>query len=118
MQYMLLIYTDPAKIPAPGTPEFGPMMAAYSVASQKFRADEVYVAGEALQPHTTATTVRVRGGKTQTLDGPFAETKEMLGGYYILNCPDLDSAIRYAAMIPAGDGAVEVRPVLDLSKFR
>ena len=118
MQYMLLIYSDPAKTPPPGTPEFGQMMAAYNVANQKFIADKVMVSGDALQPHTTATTVRVKGGKTQTLDGPFAETKEMLGGYYILNCKDLDEAIRYAAMIPAGDGAVEVRPVLDLSKLR
>lgn len=118
MQYMLLIYSDPSKTPLPGTAEFGQMMAAYSLANQKFREDKVYVAGDALQPHTTATTLRQRGGKVQTLDGPFAETKEMLGGYYILECADLDSALRYAAMIPVGDGAVEVRPVLDLSKFR
>lgn len=119
MQYMLLIYSDPSQQPVPGTPEFGVQMAAYGTATQTYIADKVMVAGDALQPHTTATTVRLRGGKVQTLDGPFAETKEMLGGYYVLNCPDLDAAIRYAAMIPtAGNGAVEIRPVLDLSKFR
>ena len=67
----------------------------------------------ALQPVATATTVRVRGGKTETTDGPFAETKEQLGGYYLLDCKDLDQAIEYAARIPsAKNGSVEVRPVM------
>ena len=119
MQYMLLLYTDPAKAPAPGAPGFAEMLAAYGAASQKFIEDKVMVAGDALQPPSTATTLKVRGGKSETMDGPFAETKEMLAGYYVLNCPDLDSALRYAAMIPAAQhGAVEVRPVLDLSKLR
>ena len=75
----------------------------------------VLVGGEALMPVTTATTVRVTGGKTETMDGPFAETKEHLGGYYLLDCKDLDEALHYAAMIPIHDfGCVEVRPLMNI----
>ena len=70
------------------------------------------VAGDALESVTTATTVRVRDGETLTTDGPFAETKETLGGYYILECADLDEALAWAAKIPsAKHGSIEVRPV-------
>ena len=70
-------------------------------------------ASGALQPISTATTVRVRDGKTQTTDGPFAETKEQLGGYYLLNCKDLDEAIEYAAKIPSAvHGTIEIRPIM------
>jgi hypothetical protein len=70
--------------------------------------------GEALQPTTTATTVQVRGGETLTTDGPFAETKEQLGGYYLVDCKDLDEAIELAARIPgARNGSIEVRPVME-----
>jgi hypothetical protein len=73
----------------------------------------VYIGGNALLPTTTATTVRVREGRTLTTDGPFAETKEQLGGYYLLDCNDLDEAIEWAAKIPSvGRGSVEVRPVM------
>ena len=66
-----------------------------------------------MQPVTTATTVRVRDGKTETMDGPFAETKEQLGGYYLLDCKDLDEAIEYAAKIPSSvHGSIEIRPVM------
>jgi hypothetical protein len=72
--------------------------------------------GEALQPVETATSVRVRGGKAETMDGPFATTKEHLGGFYIIDVPDLDTALKYAAMIPsAAYGTVEVRPVMVFS---
>jgi len=72
--------------------------------------------GEPLLPVATATTVRVRDGKTLTTDGPFAETKEQLGGFYILDCKDLDQAIAYAAKIPdAKRGSIEVRPVMEMS---
>ena len=71
--------------------------------------------GDALQPTSTATTVRVRDGKMLTTDGPFAETKEVLGGYYMLECPDLDSAVELASKIPAAEyGSIEVRPVMEL----
>ena len=74
------------------------------------------LAGDALKSVETATSVRVRGGKTETMDGPFAETKEQLGGFYLFDCANLDEAIKYAAMIPSARiGSVEVRPVLDLS---
>ncbi len=72
------------------------------------------LSGEALYPVTAATSVRVRDGKTVTMDGPFAETKEQLGGYYILNCKDLDEAIELAAKIPgAPHGTIEIRPVVE-----
>ena len=72
-------------------------------------------AGDALMPTHTATTVRVRNGKTMTTDGPFAETKEQLGGYYVLDCNDLDEAIEIAAKIPgAKHGSIEIRPVMDI----
>lgn len=73
------------------------------------------VGGNALQPVETATSLRLRDGKLETMDGPFAETKEHLGGYYLLECKDLDEAIKYAAMIPtARNGTVEVRPIMDV----
>lgn len=116
MKYMLLIYGDESTGIAPDSPEFGPYMAGYNAATETYGKDGVMVGGEALEPTATATTVRVRAGKTQTMDGPFAETKEQLGGFYILDCGNLDDAIRYAAMIPdARTGTIEIRPVMDLS---
>lgn len=114
MKYMALIYSAPGSSPAYGTPEFGAFMAAYQAANERFAKDGVLVAGEALEATSTATTLRVRGGKTETLDGPFAETKDQLGGFYIFDCASLDDALRYAAMIPTANyGAVEVRPIMD-----
>ncbi len=114
MQYMLLIYTDEKNAdPAPGTPEFEEMMGGYFAFSTEVREAGVMVAGDALQETATATTVAVRDGKSQITDGPFAETKEQLGGYYLLDCKDLDEALAYAAKIPgASHGRVEVRPVM------
>jgi hypothetical protein len=109
MQYMFLIYTDPAL-----TPNIGKEMNdAYFAFNRMVKEAGVFVAGDALRPTTTATSVRVRGDKTETMDGPFAETKEALGGYYILDCKDLDDALHYAALIPGAKlGTVEVRPVV------
>jgi hypothetical protein len=113
MKYIALIYTDEKSAPQRGSAEFGPFMAGYFAATERFRRDGVYVAGDALQPVAMATSVRLRQGKVETMDGPFAETKEQLGGYYILDCKDLDAAIAYAAMIPgAAQGTVEVRPLI------
>lgn len=113
MKYMLLIYGAEDKGPFPGTPEFGPYMQAYMDFTNKVQSDGKFIAGDALQPVGTATTVTVRDGKTQTMDGPFAETKEQLGGYYLLDCENLDEALNYAAMIPdAASGRVEVRPLM------
>ncbi len=113
MQYMCLIYSAEDTEPVPGTPEFGAYMQAYEAFSARTVEDGVFVSGEALQPVVTATTVTTASGKTETMDGPFAETKEQLGGFYLLECANLDEALKYAAMIPtARHGHVEVRPVM------
>ena len=113
MQYMCLIYSTEGVGPQPGTPEFGAFMKAYMDFGETVQKAGKFVAGDALQPIATATTVSVRDGNTSTTDGPFAETKEQLGGYYILDCEDLDEAIKYAAMIPSAEhGRIEVRPVM------
>ena len=115
MKYMALIYSKPNSGPDYGTPEFEPYMAGYFAANQKYAEDGVMVAGEALEAADTATTVRVRDGKVETMDGPFAETKEILGGFYLLDCDNLDDAIKYAAMIPTAEhGSVEIRPVMNI----
>ena len=113
MQYMLLIYTDPAQEPQYGTPEFGAMMAGYGTATAAMQTDGVFRSGEGLQGLHTATSLRIKAGKVETMDGPFAETKEYLGGFYVIDAPDLDAAMRYAAMIPsAAYGTVEIRPIM------
>ena len=114
MKYMLLIYGAPGAEPTYGTREFQTMMASFAAFNEKAGADGVLRGGEGLQGIETATSLRVRGGKVETMDGPFAETREHLGGYYVLEVPDLDAALRYAAMIPvAGYGTIEVRPLMD-----
>lgn len=113
MQYMCLIYSTEGQGPAPKTAEFGAFMKGYQDFTQKVKEDGKLVAGDALQPTATATTVAVRSGKSHITDGPFAETKEQLGGYYLLDCADLDEAMAYAALIPTATfGRVEVRPVI------
>jgi hypothetical protein len=113
MQYMALIYSDPAAGPAYGTPEFKQMMDGYFAFTAELKAKGGFIAGEGLKPVETATSVRLRGGKTETMDGPFAETKEHLGGFYLFDAPDLDTAIKIAAMIPTvAWGTVELRPVM------
>ena len=113
MKYLALIYSAPNGQPAYGTPEFGAFMAGYDHATQTYKKDGVMLAGEGLQGTSTATTVRIRNGKTETMDGPFAETKETLSGFYLFDCANLDEAIKYAAMIPSAQfGSVEIRPVM------
>jgi len=113
MQYMCLIYTAESAEPEPGTEAFGAYMQAYFDFTAHVQDKGVFVAGDALQPVVTATTVSRETGKTEITDGPFAETKEQLGGYYLLDCENLDDALKYAAMIPATEhGRVEVRPVV------
>ena len=114
MKYMILLYGNPAVEPAYGTPEFGKMMADFGDISAKMVTDGVLDSGEGLQGVETATSLRIRGGKVETMDGPFAETKEHLGGYYVINVPDLDAALLYAEMMPPAHwGTVEVRPLMD-----
>ena len=109
MQYMALIYIDPALAPAMSDK----MNAEYFDLTKRMRDAGVIKGGDALHPPSTATSIRIRGGKVETMDGPFAETREHLGGYYLLDCADLDEAIKWAAQIPgARHGTVEVRPVV------
>jgi hypothetical protein len=114
MRYMMLIYSDETGMDNVTEAEMAEVMAAYNAFGDEVHKKGVFVSGEALLPTRTATTVRVRDGKTMTTDGPFAETKEALGGFYILNCKDLDEALIYAAKIPgASVGSIEVRPVME-----
>jgi hypothetical protein len=114
MEYVCLIYGREAD-EASRTPEQMQMeIDEYNAFTNDVVDRGLYVAAEALHPTTTATTVRVRDGKTVTTDGPFAETKEQLGGYYVVNCTDLDEAIALAAKIPSAKwGSIEVRPIMD-----
>ncbi|MFK7803810.1 MAG: YciI family protein [Anaerolineae bacterium] len=114
MKYICLIYT-PEVDPATVTKEAGEAeMAEYMAFGQAIAEAGVATGlGDALYPTAMATTVRVREGKAMTSDGPFAETKEQLGGFYILDCKDIDEALKYAAMIPgAKHGSIEVRPLM------
>ncbi|AXX98233.1 YciI family protein [Profundibacter amoris] len=112
MKYLALIYADDNAGPKPGTPEFDKLLVDYGTASQTYASDGVLLGGEALQPVETATSIRIRNGKTELMDGPFAETKEQLGGFYLFECDTLDDAIKYAKMIPTAEyGTVEVRPI-------
>jgi hypothetical protein len=115
MHYALLIYGEEPVEDVPGE-AMAAEIAAYDAFTQHVRERGAYVAGEALHPTAAATTVRVRAGQTLTTDGPFAETKEALGGLYIVEAADLDEAIAYAAMIPGAQrGSIEVRPIVDFA---
>ena len=113
MKFVCLIYSDesdPATHPEPGTPAFADMIAAYEKFGQE--AGERVVTGAPLEPTPTATSVRVRSGETIATDGPFAETKEQLGGFYLLDCESREEALELAAKIPhASMGTIEVRAV-------
>ncbi len=115
MKYAILIYDENTANPAPEPDPamMGKIMAEYNAFSEAINAAGVNLGGEALQPNPTATSVRVRDGNTVTTDGPFAETKEGLGGFYLLECKDLDEALAWAAKCPGSwYGTVEVRPVM------
>jgi hypothetical protein len=113
MQYMLLIYNDPATWASMSPEEQGEVYNAYGTFTEELQASGKMVAGDALQATDTATSVRVRDGETLTTDGPFAETKEVLGGYYLIDVDTLDEALEWGAKIPgASHGTIEVRPVV------
>jgi len=115
MKYALLLYNDPSDAPTFGTPEMDAEMQEWFKFTSDLQAAGIHLGGEALTPTEAATTVRVRDGKTVTADGPFAETKETLGGFYLLEAADLDEAIAWAAKIPlAPYGSVEVRPIMEI----
>ena len=112
MQYMLLIYGNEAAMKSATDADRDAMFRAYREYTQGIIKTGNMKAGDALQPTATATTVRVRDGKTLTTDGPFAETREQLGGYYLIDAKDLDTALSIAARIPgARYGSIEVRPI-------
>jgi hypothetical protein len=114
MRYLLLIYGDEAG-GADATPEdMQAMMGAYMEFGEAITAEGIMRGGDALQPSTSATTVRVRNGETMLSDGPFAETREQLGGFYMVECDSLDQAIDAARRIPGAlTGAIEVRPIME-----
>jgi hypothetical protein len=112
MQYMLLIYADEADWESYSEEERRAIYAEYGKLNGELRAQGKLISGDELQPTSTATTVRVRKGETLVSDGPFAETKEALGGYYLIDAESLDEAIEWAGKIPsARAGTIEVRPV-------
>ena len=114
MKYLCLIYEDQTTWDRFTPDEQKKEFAAYGKFTQDVASSGHLVGGEALQPTQTATTVRVRNGSISTTDGPFAETKEQLGGYYLIEAKDLDDAIKVASQIPSAQwGAVEVRPIMD-----
>src|SRR5262249_5244972 len=112
MQYLLLIYHNESDWERLGPSHQATVYQEYRDLIQRLVATGKYIAGDELKPTTTATTVRVREGRQNITDGPFAETKEQLGGYFLVNASDLDEAIAIAAEIPsARDGSIEIRPV-------
>ena len=113
MQYLLMIYRSEAELGGMSAADRKNMTAEYGVFTQSIIQSGHFKAGDGLQPTSTATTVRVRDGKTLTTDGPFAETREQLGGYYLVEAKDLNAALEIAARIPgAKTGSIEVRPVM------
>jgi hypothetical protein len=112
MEYMLLIHADPAALQAMRDAERSTSLAAYGAYSEALVKAGVMRGGNRLRTADAATTIKVRDGKTEVLNGPFIETREQLGGYYLIDVPDLDTALQWAARCPgASHGAVEVRPV-------
>jgi hypothetical protein len=117
MKYMLLLYSAPDAGPAPDSPEGEAQMGQWFAVTDEMGKAGVLVAGDALHPTTTATTVRVRDGGTVLTDGPFAETKEALVGYYLIDVPDLDAASEWAAKMPlAPYGSVEIRSLMEFDQ--
>lgn len=114
MRYLCLLIGEPDTAgPVPGTPEFTQMLADYQSATQAMAAAGILIDSAPLQPPAAATTIRVRDGDMLVTDGPFAEIKEQIGGYYVLDCADAAEATRWAATIPAAKfGAIEIRPVM------
>ena len=116
MRYLCLLIAEPepgVEIPVPGSGEFAQMLTEFQSATAAMAASGVLVDSGPLQPPSAASMLRVRDGKTLVSDGPFPETKEGIGGYYVLDCADLDEAIRWAATIPSARyGVIELRPLM------
>jgi hypothetical protein len=117
MKYLCLIYDDETKVGSMPQDSADAFMQEYVSFSDAIRQSGHYLGGNALQPVSAATTVRVRNGRTTTTDGPFAETKEQLGGFYLIEARDLNDAIQVAARIPSARlGSVEVRPIMEFDR--
>ncbi len=112
MQYLLMLYSDSSGFARMTPADQQQAMGAYMAFTEALKKAGAYVGSNRLQPTTAATTVRIANGKSQVLNGPYAESKEQLGGYYLIDAPDLDSALSWAARCPgASHGVIEVRPV-------
>jgi hypothetical protein len=118
MQYLLMIHTDEKALQSAPKDSIAKMSAAYGAYTNAMIKAGVHVGGERLRPSSTATVVRTSNGKTSVLNGPYAEIKEQLGGYYLIEAPDLDGAIEWAARCPGAQfGAIEVRPVWPMAEY-
>jgi hypothetical protein len=116
MKYLCLIYDEETKLANMSQSESDSFMGEYFAFTEGIRRSGHYLGGEALQPVNAATTIRVRNGKLSTTDGPFAETKEQLGGFYLINARDLNDAIQVASKIPSARlGSIEVRPIVEFN---
>ena len=112
MQYLLMIHSDEKAMQTASKDQIANTLSAYGAYTKAMKEAGAYVGGERLHPSSTGTVVRVNNGKTSVLNGPYAEIKEQLGGYYLIEAPDLDQAIAWAARCPgAQTGAIEVRPI-------
>lgn len=117
MRYMLMIYSNEADESKMAPADLGKLMEDYGTFTEGLISAGAMQGAERLQPISTATTIRVRNGKAVTTDGPFAETKEQIGGYYIIDVKDLDAAIAWAAKVPTAKyGSVEVRPIWEMDE--
>jgi hypothetical protein len=115
MRYVLLICADESAAAAMSPDEEKTMDEGYTAFAEEMGRRGVLRGGERLRPTTDSTTVRVRGGEVVTSDGPFAETKEQIGGYFIVECDDLDQAVEVASRLPAAEhGSIEVRPIWEM----
>jgi hypothetical protein len=116
MKYLCLIYSEEKRIAGLPEPEYKQALGEYLAFTEAIRTSGHYIAAERLQPTHTATTIRSRNGKVSTTDGPFAETKEQLGGFYLINARDLNEAIQLASKIPGTRiGSIEVRPIWEMN---
>ena len=119
MKYLMMIYNNEPAIMGASKEQTAQVMAAYGAYTEAIQKSGVLVGSNRLRPTSDATTVRVANGKTQVLDGPYADTKEQLGGYYLIDVPDLDAALSWAARCPgASHGTIEVRPIWDMTDYR
>lgn len=119
MRYLLLIYVNEANMLNASKEQASQTTAAYFAYTEAMKQAGVHIGGERLRPTNSGSSVRVRDGKTQVLDGPYAETKEQLAGYYMINAPDLDAALSWAARCPgAAHGTMEVRPIWEMQDYK